>query len=124
MQILDWPLPEVTNHRHSPTYEWAAIKTHCESHSNEETRRIYTEMFGDEPKKGVPYWLVRVAIYYGALSLGYSRVKKKLPSIEAAMLACVSKLNVNDLRNNIVLIRHLRANDFEDAALGGCELTE
>jgi hypothetical protein len=123
MRVLNWPGPVVDKKRNSE-YEWAYIKAYLEGESNERTHRIYTEMYGSEPIKGVPYWLVRLAIYYGALSIGYERNHKKMPPIEAMMLSCVSKLNETELRDNVNLMKHMRRHDFEDAAFGGREVTE
>lgn len=122
MHILNWPGPKVVKRLNEPTYEWAYIKAYLEGQSNERTEKVYCEMFGDNPKKGVPFWLVRLAIYYGALQIGYGRLKKKMPSVEAAMFACVSKLNEKELRNNTVLMKHMWLHDAEDEDFGGREL--
>lgn len=121
MRILNWPGEPVN--KHSPEYEWAYIKTYLEGESNERSQKVYEEMYGIPCKKGVPFWLVRLAVYYGALQIGYARTNKKQPSIEKELLACVSKLDVNELRNNPKLIHHVRLHDFEDASFGGREVT-
>jgi hypothetical protein len=122
MRLLNWPGPKIVKRLNEPTYEWAYIKAFLEGESNDRAYHTYEDMFGAAPKIGSPYWLVRLAIYYGALQLGYERTKKKIPSIEAAMLSCVSKLNEKELRNNTVLMHHVRAHDFEDNSFGGREL--
>jgi hypothetical protein len=123
MNLLNWPGPEIDKRR-SPTYEWAFIKAHLEGESNERSHKVYVEMFGHEPKAGVPYWLVRLHIYYAALKIGYERTGKKQPSIEQTMLACLNRSDVNELRSNAVLIHHVRMHDFEDVMYGGREVVE
>jgi len=121
MRVLNWPGPEIN--KKSSEYEWAYIKTYLEGQPNERTQKVYEEMYGMKVTKGVPFWLIRLAIYYGALSIGYARTKHKMPSIEAAMLSCVSKLDEKELRNSEKLMHHVRLHDFEDASFGGRELT-
>lgn len=120
MRVINWPGPVIT--KRSPDYEWAYMKAYLEGESNERSEKVYTEMFGEKPKAGVPFWLVRLAIYYGALSIGYARTKKAMPPREKEMLACVSELNEAKLRNNAKLMHFMRLHDFEDANFGGREL--
>ena len=49
---------------------------------------------------------------------------KDYPPIEKAMVACASELDENKLRNNHILLHHVRMKDFEDALFGGKELVE
>jgi len=120
MRTLNWPGPIID--KKSPTYEWAYIKAYLEGESNARTQKVYEEMFSKSCKKGVPFWLVRLAIYYGALNIGYTRLKKEQPSIEKSMLSCTEQLDEKELRNNPKLIHHVRIHDFEDASFGGREL--
>ncbi len=123
MKLLNWPLPEASS-RHSdcPTFEYAAVKAHCEGASNLESARIYEEMFGKAPKKNVPYWLVRLAIYYGALEIGHTRTKHKMSGVDKTMAACVQRLDENELRTNKVLWHHMYLHDVEDKQFDGREL--
>lgn len=121
MHILNWPGPEIDKKRNSE-YEWAYIKAYLEGQSNQRTENVYKDMYGKDSKKEVPYWLVRLSVYYGALVIGYNRTKKKMTGIESSMFACVSKLDEKELRNNTVLMHHIQLHDFEDAAFGGREL--
>lgn len=123
MKTLNWPGPEIKTTR-EPDYEWAYIKAHLVGNQNVESARVYAEMFSTPAAKNVPYWLVRLAVFYGALEIGYARTKRKMPGVDKVMAACVQRLNENELRNNVVLWHHMCLHDLEDAKFGGRELTE
>lgn len=120
MRELTWPGPKID--KRSPSYEWAYMKAALEGSYNGDAALTYEKMFGDEPKKGAPYWLVRLAVYYGALQIGHTRTKRKMAGVEQRMLACVAKLDEKLLRNSPDLWHHLCLHDLEPAEFSGREL--
>jgi hypothetical protein len=101
---IEWVGPEISK-RVSPTYEWAFMKAYLEDQPNERAFKVFEEMFGEAPKSKTPYWLVRLAIYYGSLMLGYIRSGKKAPSTEERMFAAAKQLDESALRNNKIFWR-------------------
>lgn len=118
---LEWPGPEVKKER-VPDYEMAYMKAYLEDASNERAGNVFSAMFGHDPKKGLPYWMVRLCIYYGALSIGYGRKRLEMPGSERSMLRCLMQFDENALRSNKILWHKMYLHDVEDAKFGGREL--
>lgn len=100
------------------------MKAYLEGEANERAYRVYEDMFDKPPKSQTPYWLVRMAIYYGALLIGYARSGRRANGADEKMFACVKQLNENALRNNKVLWHQMHLHDLEPAEFGGRELVE
>lgn len=121
MKILNWPGPTFPK-SHPVDYEQAYIKAALEGSPNGDSFQTYKSLFGNAPKVGTPYWLVRLAIYSAALEVGFARVGKKFGGVDATFAAAVYPLNENALRSNRVLWHRMYLHDVEPAVFGGREL--
>lgn len=120
MKSLNWPGKEVKLSQ-PVDYEQAYMKAALEGRNNADSALAYKEMFGLPPKSGTPYWLVRLAIYYGGLEIGHRRCKSKFTGVDASFASLVQRLDENELRNNKVMWHKMYLHDVEDAEFGGME---
>lgn len=118
---LNWPGPEVSEKR-VPDYEWAFIKASLQQESNEVAAKTYEFMFEEKPRVGTPYWLVRLAIHYGALVIGHRRAKKTLSGMEREMYRVLRTLDLNALKSSKVLWKYMWLHDVEDEQFSGRDL--
>lgn len=123
MTNAEWVGPEISKKR-EPDYEQAYMKAALEGSANALTFRTFEKMFGERPKAGTPYWLVRLAIYYAALEMGHKRFGRPMNGTDREMLRAVSKLDQNALRSNKVLWHHVYLHDLEPAEFDGREVVE
>ena len=117
MKLVEWPYEPVSRRYFAcPDYEWAYMKAELEGKPNEKTVRAYNAFFGKAPKEGIPFWFLRLLIYYTALDIGHQRLKNRriaLNGPERAMLTCLQKLNVELLKTNRQLWHYMYLHDVE-----------
>lgn len=119
--MTEWTCAPVSKKR-VPDCEFAYMKAALEDQNNGDSLIAYEAMYGLRPKMGAPYWLVRLAIYYGALEIGYRRIGRKMPTIDARMASAVKALDESALKSNKDLWHHMYLHDVEPAEFGGREL--